>query len=1139
MSKKPVLLMTMLLLFSGMVSAANLTGNPVTEGVPSLIDRQVTDIGPMTNHSSDEGKFDTIGYEISVTFDMDLEELTASANITLRALVDITEINFSLMYTLDVARVRDGALSPLTYHHNKTIENLTVNLTETAGNTFNITVDWSGNTSCSHGNDPIEWENGTLLQKETKWYPKPLNRDLPNFPRPSEYDTYNMTVHALVPNNWTVVSAGELLSSPDDGTNKNFTYRTLHPVTEITLAAAEYVINTTTLGGVTLTTYQFEANATRSGKFMDKAKSLLTWYTSVYGPYPYLALNMVEVTENLGGTESDQMMIYSDAFDATNAPTNSMLRAIAEQYFVHSIITTGPYDAWLTYSFLDYSLAYYQMAVEDKYILIGGHRRYSPNGPDSIRDLSSDDNDFREVIEDKGSYVLHMLRYLIGNTTFDAIINSYTTGAVDNVVNYTNFMTAVTGETITDLDWFWDRWLVAENTELDYTVLIPKKPQIYSEDGQLKVDVTIKKEENAAMPVDLAFTNSTDDIIYFGSKIMDRTESETSFTINVSEAVKEIIIDPYLWLLDMDDEDNIVVPEKDDIWVTAINITPDTDITAGDSVTIEATIRNDGDYSHDVSVKFFDNGTLIGSDTISSLYYFTEKKVEMDWDAVMGERVIQVFADSDEVIPEFNETNNKLEMNVSVAEYIAPPDLYFTGNVTYDRDNVTEGELINITVTVYNDYKLPVTGVTLEFFVDGLHLTNDTLGTIQGYNSTEKTVSWPTTAGAHTIKVVLEPPVGLVETDDDNNEIEGQLTINRIPTAKVDVDESTPFSNEEVEFTGELSNDDGTIMAYYFDFGDGTFKDWASSMTATHSYNMSGVYSVKLKVKDDLDIESEWSDPLIVDVQNTLPIADFDIHPKDGNVYTVFTFKSSSYDPDGEIKKYMWEFGDEKTTIEEGRNFTTHQYTDDKEFTVRLIVVDNDGKNSQPVTKTVVINNVKPNVKGTISKTEVFVNDPVTLDGTASWDDDDLDSDLTFEWKSEGKVLSKKAKATNIKFSLKGEYTIVLTVTDDDGKSNSTEFELVVKERENGGGGGGDDPQGLSMGLIGGIIGIIVVVLIVVLFLMKSQGDKKKAAVAAAAKPKKKPKKKKKTIVEEEEEEIEEAKEVEEEEEEEEGGEEE
>jgi len=227
MSKKPVLLMTMLLLFSGMASAADLVGSPVTDRATALIDPQTTEIGPMANHSSDEGKFDTVGYEISVSFDMDLEELTASANVTLRALVDITEINFTLLYTMDVSRVRDGALSPLTYHHNKTLENLTVNVTETAGNTFNITVEWSGNTSSTNENDPIEWENGTLLQKETNWYPKPLNRDLPFFPRPSEYDTYNMTVHALVPNNWTVVAAGTLLGSPDDGSNKNFTYQTL------------------------------------------------------------------------------------------------------------------------------------------------------------------------------------------------------------------------------------------------------------------------------------------------------------------------------------------------------------------------------------------------------------------------------------------------------------------------------------------------------------------------------------------------------------------------------------------------------------------------------------------------------------------------------------------------------------------------------------------------------------------------------------------------------------------------------------------------------------------------------------------------------------------------------------------------
>jgi hypothetical protein len=76
---------------------------------------------------------------------------------------------------------------------------------------------------------------------------------------------------------------------------------------------------------------------------------------------------------------------------------------------------------------------------------------------------------------------------------------------------------------------------------------------------------------------------------------------------------------------------------------------------------------------------------------------------------------------------------------------------------------------------------------------------------------------------------------------------------------------------------------------------------------------------------------------------NALLVALFELTPQSGETPLVVTFDASaSYDPDGAIVRYDWEFGDGAT----GTGLTAaHTYAVDSEtqFTVRLTVTDNEG----------------------------------------------------------------------------------------------------------------------------------------------------------------------------------------------------
>ena len=130
---------------------------------------------------------------------------------------------------------------------------------------------------------------------------------------------------------------------------------------------------------------------------------------------------------------------------------------------------------------------------------------------------------------------------------------------------------------------------------------------------------------------------------------------------------------------------------------------------------------------------------------------------------------------------------------------------------------------------------------------------------------------------------------------------------------------------------------DGSIAGYHWDFGDGQSAD---GVQVTHTYNTPGGYAVTLTADDGTSVSNSKSI-----ITKTLMIND----PPASNAGPdqivgpgeVVTFDASrSTDPDGNIIKYSWDFGDK--TNETGAK-VSHTYTQPGTYTVRLRVRDSSG----------------------------------------------------------------------------------------------------------------------------------------------------------------------------------------------------
>ena len=170
------------------------------------------------------------------------------------------------------------------------------------------------------------------------------------------------------------------------------------------------------------------------------------------------------------------------------------------------------------------------------------------------------------------------------------------------------------------------------------------------------------------------------------------------------------------------------------------------------------------------------------------------------------------------------------------------------------------------------------------------------------------------------------------------------------PTNKRPVaDPGGPYSgkvNETIQFDGTKSYDpDGEIVFYRWNFGDGSGE--ILDPKPTHVYREPGRYTVTLTVIDnDGTSDTEATEVEIYaeeEEENIPPVADPG-GPYSGKVNEPVQFDASgSYDSDGEIIEYIWDFGDGSTGF--GTN-PTHTYTKSGTFEVKLTVVDNNGGTS-------------------------------------------------------------------------------------------------------------------------------------------------------------------------------------------------
>jgi aminopeptidase N len=211
-----------------------------------------------------------------------------------------------------------------------------------------------------------------------------------------------------------------------------------------------------------LWTYPEDSAYAVSGPFR-RADDMLEYFSNLVGPFPYPGLAHVESSTRFGGMENSTAIFYDEkAYQKRTLDEQLVAHETAHQWFGDAVTESDWHHLWLSEGFATYLAALWRNHADGDSAFTAAMQKAAAavfEGKATGRPiLDSAASDLLGLLNSnnyqKGAWVLHQLRGLVGDSAFFAGLRGYYTVYRDSTALSADFARIMAQAAGQDLDWY-------------------------------------------------------------------------------------------------------------------------------------------------------------------------------------------------------------------------------------------------------------------------------------------------------------------------------------------------------------------------------------------------------------------------------------------------------------------------------------------------------------------------------------------------------------------------------------------------------------------------------------------------------------------------------------------------------------
>jgi aminopeptidase N len=423
----------------------------------------------------DQSDYDVKYWELDINVtNIEGEMISGKVTMTSEAVVDnLQSIDYDFHYSMNVDSVFMYG-EPAAFDHQGSALEISLDQTYNAGQQFTTVVYYNGHPP-GGGFGSFAWDDhqgipivSTLSEPEgaREWWPC---KDMPH----DKADSADVMI--TVPDDLVATSNGVMVSDEDNGDGtRTFHWHVSYPITTylISLAITNYQSFTDWYvnaegDSMPVTHYVYPEDYDDAVEDLSITPSAIAIFADLFGEYPFFTEKYGHSEFPWGGAMEHQCntsygwnLIRGDHYYDW-----ILVHELGHQWFGDMITCDTWPDVWMNEGFASYLEALWTEVMQGYEAYIS-YMRYNnsvddPSGPIYDPDYLFDPN----TVYDKGSWVLHMLRGVMGDEAFFEGMYGYANhpdhqyGTIQTL-EFRDIMAEYYGQ---DLDWFFDEWVWGEN----------------------------------------------------------------------------------------------------------------------------------------------------------------------------------------------------------------------------------------------------------------------------------------------------------------------------------------------------------------------------------------------------------------------------------------------------------------------------------------------------------------------------------------------------------------------------------------------------------------------------------------------------------------------------------------------------